>query len=295
MTAAALKFGVVFPQTEVSNDPEALPAITTAVEQLGYDSLLFYDHVVGADHADREPALWGPYTQDDPFHDPFVAMGYAAAITDRIELATGVLILPQRQTALVAQQAADVDLLSRGRLRLGVGTGWNWVEYEALGQDFASRGPRLTEQVGLLRRLWEEPLVTFDGEFDRVERGCINPRPTRQIPVWFGGFGRKAFERASRLGDGFSFAGDIDTAVDGLDQVRKLLDAADRDVESFGRELIMTRARTVADIVETAERWHAVGGTGVSVLTMKAGLPNAAAHVAHIADVKAAVDERFGT
>ena len=223
-----MKFGVVFPQTEVSADPEALPAIALAADALGYDSLLFYDHVVGADHADREPPLWGPYTEDDPFHDPFVAMGFAAAITARIELVTGVLILPQRQTVLVAQQAADVDLLSHGRLRLGVGTGWNWVEYDALGQDFASPGRRLSEQVPLLRRLWAEPLVSFDGEFDRIERGCINPRPRRPIPVWFGGFGEAAFRRASRLGDGFTFAGDVDRCVEGLDRVRELLAAEGR-------------------------------------------------------------------
>ena len=286
-------FGVVFPQIEVSSDPDALPAIARAVETLGYDSLLFYDHVVGAQHADREPPLWGPYTEHDPFHDPFVAMGYAAAITERIELATGVLILPQRQTALVAQQAADVALLSHDRLRLGVGTGWNYVEYDALGQDFASRGARLTEQVELLRRLWEEPLVTFEGRFDRIERGCINPRPRRQIPVWFGGFGEKAFRRAATLGDGFSFAGEVDAALDGLNRIRELLTEAGRDVASFGRELIMTRARTADDVVETARRWRDVGGTGVSVLTMKVGLDSAAAHVDHIASVKTAIDDRF--
>lgn len=297
MTAAsgAMRFGVVFPQTEVSQDPDALPAITRAVEQLGYDALVFYDHVVGAEHADREPPLWGPYTQDDPFHDPFVAMGFAAAITSRIELATGVLILPQRQTVLVAQQAADVALLSHGRLRLGVGTGWNWVEYDALGQDFASRGRRLSEQVPLLRRLWADPLVTFEGEFDRIERGCINPRPRSPIPVWFGGFGEAAFRRASRLGDGFSFAGDVDTALDGLRRTRALLAEAGRADEPFGCELIMTRARSAADVVETAERWHEVGGTQVAVLTMKNGLDSAAAHVDHLAAVKAAIDGRFGS
>jgi probable F420-dependent oxidoreductase len=289
-----MRFGVVFPQTEVSHDPEALPSIATAVEQLGYDSLLFYDHVVGADHAEREPPLWGPYTQDDPFHDPFVAMGFAAAITSRIELATGVLILPQRQTVLVAQQAADVDLLSGGRLRLGVGTGWNWVEYHALGQDFASRGRRLDEQVPLPRRLWSEPLVTFDGEFDHVDRGCINPRPRRQIPVWFGGFGEAAFRRASRMGDGFSFAGDVESALQGLARVRELLAAEERDPDRFGRELIMTRASTAADVVETASRWADVGGTHVSVLTIKVGLDGHRAHVDHLAEVKAAIDTRLG-
>lgn len=234
-------------------------------------------------------------SEEDPFHDPFVAMAYVAAITNRIELATGILILPQRQTVLVAQQAADVELLSGGRLRLGVGTGWNWVEYDALGQDFATRGPRLTEQVGLLRRLWTEPLLSFTGEFDQIERGCINPRPRGTIPVWFGGFGRRAFERASRLGDGFSFAGDVSTAVEGLGSIVSLLESAGRDVNSFGRELIMTRANTPAAAAQTAERWQEAGGTSVSVLTMKAGLPDATAHVEYIAEVKAELDMRLGT
>jgi probable F420-dependent oxidoreductase len=288
-----MNIGVVFPQTEVSNDPDALPSIATAVEQLGFDSLLFYDHVVGAEHANREPPLWGPYTQDDPFHDPFVAMGFAAAITKRIELATGVLILPQRQTALVAQQAADVDLLSHNRLRLGVGSGWNWVEYDALGQDFATRGRRLTEQVTLLRRLWSEPLVSFDGDFDRIERGCINPRPRRQIPIWFGGFGEPALRRASQLGDGFSFAGDVDTARQALDRLRALLADEKRTSEGFGFELIMTRARTSAEVMQTVEQWAQVGGTHVSIVTMKTGLDGHRAHVDYLADVKAALDALF--
>jgi probable F420-dependent oxidoreductase len=290
-----MKFGVVFPQTELSQDPEALPSIALTVERLGYDSLLFYDHVVGAEHADREPALPGPYTERDPFHDPFVAMSFVAAITTRIELATGVLILPQRQTVLVAQQAADVDLLSHGRLRLGVGTGWNRVEYQALGQDFASRGRRLNEQVPLLRRLLAEPVVTFDGEFDRVDRACINPRPGRAIPVWFGGFSDAAFRRASRLGDGFSFAGDVDSAVEGLERVRQLLVEEGRAPEGFGRELILTRARTATDVVDTASKWADVGGTHVSILTMKIGLDGHRAHADHLAEVRAAITARFGS
>ena len=127
-----MKFGVVYPQNETHGDPTAVRDLGLAIESLGYDSVLFYDHVVGAEHADREPPLWGPYTEEDSFHDPFVVFGYLAAITSRIELATGVMILPQRQTVLAAQQAADVDLLSGGRLRFGVGTGWNWVEYDCI-------------------------------------------------------------------------------------------------------------------------------------------------------------------
>jgi probable F420-dependent oxidoreductase len=198
-----MKLGVVYPQIELRGDPQAVHDVGVGVESLGYDHLLVYDHVVGAEHdADRDPPLWGPYTERDPFHEPLVMFGYLAAVTSRIELATGVMILPQRQTALVAQQAADADLLSRQRVRLGVGTGWNYVEYDALGQDFATRGARLDEQIDLLRRLWTEPLVTFEGRFDHVERACINPRPLRAIPLWIGGFSEPAYQRAGRRGTG---------------------------------------------------------------------------------------------
>lgn len=288
-----MRIGAVYPQTETRGDPEALRAIGLAVEALGYDSLLFYDHVVGAEHADREPPLWGPYTERDPFHDPFVAFAYLAGITSRIELVSGVLILPQRQTVLVAQQAADADLLSHGRLRLGVGTGWNWVEYDALGEDFATRGARLDEQITLMRRLWAEPLVTFEGRFHRLERCCINPRPTRQIPIWIGGFSEAAFRRAGTMGDGFIFAGDPDEAATGLIRVREHLAAAGRGDVDFGAELILTRARSVEQVVDTAARWQEVGGTAVSVVTMKAGFDSAEAHIDHLARCKDALDARF--
>ena len=198
----------MYPQTELRGDPAAVRRIGLAVEAAGLDHLLAYDHVVGAVKADREPPLWGPYDEHDPFHDPFVMFAYLAAITERIEFATGVLILPQRQTVLVAKQAADLDLLSGGRLRLGVGVGWNYVEYDALGEDFATRGRRADEQIGLLRELWRGDVLSFDGEFDSIDRGVIVPGPGRQIPIWVGGFSRHAFERGVRLGNGFIFAGD---------------------------------------------------------------------------------------
>ena len=288
-----MKVGVVYPQNETHGDPAGVREIGLAAEALGYDSLLFYDHVVGAEHADREPPLWGPYTEDDSFHDPFVAFGYLAAITSRIELATGVLVLPQRQTVLAAQQAADADLLSGGRLRLGVGTGWNWVEYDALGMDFATRGARLDEQIALMRRLWAEPLVTFEGRFHALERCCINPRPARQIPIWVGGFSEAAFRRGGAVGDGFTFAGAPEDAIAGLARVREHLAAAGRDGDEFGLELILTRARTVDQVVQTMERWREAGGTAVSVLTEKVGLPTVAAHVDHLAAVRAALAPRL--
>jgi probable F420-dependent oxidoreductase len=289
-----MKLGVVYPQTELGGDPRAVHEIGVAVDTLGYDSLLFYDHVVGAEHANRQPPLSGPYTEHDPFHDPLVVFGYLAGVTHTIELATGVLILPQRQTVLLAKQAADADLLSGGRVRLGVGVGWNWVEYVALGQDFATRGARLDEQIGLLRRLWTEPLVTFEGRFDRIERGCINPRPSRMIPIWVGGFGEPAFRRGGQLGDGFTFAGSIQDATEGLTRVRHHLAQAGRSSMPFGAELITSRAADVADVVENAERWREVGGTHVSVLTTRFGFRSTGEHIDFVAAAKDALDARLG-
>src|SRR5881227_3107510 len=233
-----MQIGVVYPQTELRGDPTAVRQIGRAVEDRGFDYLLAYDHVLGAVHADRTPQLTGPYTEHDPFHDPFVMFAYLAAITERIGFATGILILPQRQTALVARQAADVDLLSGGRLRLGVGVGWNHVEYQALGQDFRTRGARQEEQIELLRRLFTEPVVDFSGRFDRVDRAALVPRPTQSIPIWLGG-SEAAFERAARLADGFMFfGGGIDHAIDSWAALRARVEAAGRSVDSFGAEYV---------------------------------------------------------
>src|SRR3954469_13238983 len=216
-----MQIGAVYPQNELRGDPSAVRRIGTVVEALGFDHLMAYDHVLGAVHAHRSPALPGPYTERDPFHDPFVMFAYLAAITERIGFATGILILPQRQTALVARQAADVDLLSGGRLRLGVGVGWSHVEYEALGQGFRTRGARQEEQIELLRRLFTEPVVDFTGRFDRIDRAALVPKPTRPIPLWLGGSTDKAFNRAARLGDGFIFfGGGIDSAIGSWNMLR---------------------------------------------------------------------------
>lgn len=280
-----MKIGVVYPQTELGGRPDAIRSIGLATETLGFDHLVVFDHVVGASH-DREPTLWGPYTEDDPFHDPFVMFGYLAALTDRIELATGVLILPQRQTVLVAQQAADVDLLSGERLRLGVGIGWNYVEYDALDQDFSRRGRRIDEQIPLLRRLWSESLVTCEGEFDRIDRGCINPRPMRQIPIWLGGFSDVALRRAARFGDGFIFAGAVEDCIDALAALRAHLAEAGRSSETFGAELLARRATSPDETVKAFERWEEAGGTHASVHTMRLGLDSAEAHIDFICHVR---------
>ncbi len=273
-----MQIGVTYPQTELRGDPEAVRRFGLAAEQMGYDYLLAYDHVVGAPH-DRTPPLTGPYTELDPFHDPFVLFAYLAGMTTRIEFATGVLILPQRQTVLVAKQAADLDLLSGGRLRLGVGTGWNYVEYDALGQPFPDRGARMTEQVEYLRRLWAEPLLSFDGAYDRMDRGSILPRPTRPIPIWMGGFSDPAFRRAARLGDGFMFAGTVDVAVGGLGRIRRFAEEHGRDLDGFGLDLGILRATTVDATVAAIEEWRTAGGTHATVVTMRKQFQSVDAHI----------------
>jgi len=274
-----MKIGLVYPQIELGGDPEAVRLIGCAAEELGYAHLLAYDHVLGAVHADREPPLAGPYTEADPFHEPLTMFGYLAGITERIGLATGVLILPQRQTALVAKQAADVDLYSGGRLRLGVGTGWNYVEYDALGQDFASRGRRQEEQIALLRQLWTEPLVTFEGQHDQIDRANLLPRPGRRIPIWLGGFSEPAFRRGGKLGDGFIFAGRIDHALAGWERVQKHLADAGRAEGDFGRDLVTLASRSIDELLPMIDSWEAAGGTHLSVCSMGMGLDTTDAHL----------------
>lgn len=282
--------GVIYPQNELGGDPEAVGQIGMATEQLGYHHLVAYDHVVGAPH-DREPKLQGPYTDKDPFHDPFVMFGYLAALTKRIELVTGVIILPQRQTVLVARQAADVDLLSGGRLRLGVGIGWNYVEYDALGQDFNKRGKRVGEQVELLRKLWSEELVEFGGEFDQVDRAALHPRPTRAIPIWMGGFADVAMRRAVRIADGFMFAGAMTDSFDMLTRLRGCLDEAGRADAPFGLQSNMLGTIGAEAVVERAQRWHDAGGTHVAVNTMGQGLTTTQDHLDYIVSVAEALDK----
>ncbi|MEY9931679.1 putative F420-dependent oxidoreductase [Catenulispora sp. GP43] len=282
-----MQIGAVYPQIELRGDPNAVRLIGRAVEDLGFDYLLAYDHVLGAVHTDRSPVLTGPYTERDPFHDPLVMFAHLAAITERIGFATGVLILPQRQTALVARQAADVDLLSGGRLRLGVGVGWNHVEYQALGQDFRTRGARQEEQIGLLRRLFTEPVVDYSGRFDRIDRAALVPKPTRPVPIWLGGSSEAAFERAARLADGFIFfgAGGIEHAIDAWSRLRDRLDALDRSVHDFGAELVALPGNDPTDLPAQLDAWREAGGTHASIATMGLGLDNAKAHVDHLASV----------
>src|SRR6202140_4547220 len=208
-----MKAGVVYPQIELGGDTGAVKAFAQAAEGLGYDHIVIYDHVLGAVHAGREPKLTGPYRESDPFHEPLVTYAYLAGVTKKLGLTTGVIILPQRQTALFAKQAADVDQFSDGRLRLGVGVGWNWVEYDGLEMSghFRRRGRRQEQQIALIRKLWEQPVVDHEDSDHRIDRAGILPRPKRQIPIWLGGSSEAAFDRAARIGDGFLFSGRTQT------------------------------------------------------------------------------------
>jgi probable F420-dependent oxidoreductase len=282
----AMKIGVIYPQIEMKGDPEAVRRFGLAAEQLGYDHLIAYDHVLGAVHDGREPKLTGPYTEKHPFHDPFTMFSYLAALTTRLELVSGVLILPQRQTALVAKQAADLALFSNNRFRLGAGLGWNYVEYEALGQDFHTRGKRMEEQIALLRRLWSEPVVTHYGRFDHVDRASLSLFPTKPIPIWLGGFSEPAYRRAGRLADGFLFAGPVAHATEGWAVVRGALEEAGREPAAFGREFMYGAPGDADKIADAFKAWRDSGGTHASFSTMGRDLDGVDAHIALIETVR---------
>lgn len=260
-----MKIGIVFPQIELANDPANILAFAQEAERLGYHHMLGYDHPLGAEHADREPKLTGPYTEKNTFHDPLIAFAYVAGQTKTLELITGVLVLSQRQTALVARQAADIDLFSGGRLSLGVGPGWNWVEYQAMGADFHKRGRMLNEQIPLLRELWSGKVVDFNGEFHRIDRAALNPPPRRQIPVLVGGFADAAFRRGAKHGDGFIFGDGFGDIPDCVRRVNQYLEEEGRDPAAFIKHLLPRRTKDGAAEIEAVEAWRALGGTHYSV------------------------------
>lgn len=290
-----MEIGVVFPQTEIGADVAAVRKYGQRVEELGYRHLVAYDHVLGADPAVHEG--WDrAYDVDTTFHEPLVLFGYLAAITS-LELVASVIILPQRETALVAKQAAEVDLLSGGRLRLGVGIGWNRVEYEALGQDFTVRGRRLTEQAGLLRRLWTEKSVTFHGTYDRITGAGLAPLPVqRPIPLWFGAESAPGFRRVGRIGDGwFPQMGpgpDLDAAKDAIAAAAT---EAGRDPASIGMHGRYPWRGDPDDLARTAELWRDTGATHVSINTMGAGLAGVDDHLAALETAAGALNLRRPT
>jgi len=280
-----MKIGLVYPQIELKGDPQAVRDIGLAAVELGYRHLLAYDHPLGAEHANRDPKLTGPYTEKDPFHDPFVMFAYLAGMTEALEFVSGVLVLPQRQTALVARQAADLDLLSGERFTLGAGVGWNWVEYQALGKDFNTRGKQLDEQIDLLRKLWTGEVVDFEGNWHRVDRAVINPAPRRQVPIFLGGFADVAFRRAARVADGFIFADGFGDIFECLERTCGYLRENGRDPDAFGKHLTLNYTTKDETIPDLFARWRDAGGTHASVVTMSKGLKTAQEHIDYAASV----------
>ncbi len=267
-----MKIGAVFPTCEIGNDPVAIRDFAQTAEELGYSHLVVYDHVLGAEHADRDPALTGPYRETDPFHEPFVLYGYLSALTKTLELATGVIILPQRQAVLVAKQAAELQVLSQGRFRMGVGIGWNWVEYDALGVPFERRGARMEEQVELMRSLWKGGTRSFDGEFHHFERAGILPTPEPTIPIWFGGFSPPAIRRAARIGDGFLF-GAYGAPMQKLCELFWAeVEANGRSREEIGVESIIHYSEGPDEWRAAASAWKALGATHFSMRAMDTGV-----------------------
>lgn len=287
--AIGLTLGAVLPTNEIGNDPGAIRDYAQAVEAMGFDHLLIYDHVLGADP--RVHQLPGPYTDQDAFHEVFVTLGYIAAATTTLGLATAVVVLPQRQTALVAKQAAQLAVLSGNRFRLGVGSGWNSVEYEALNENFRNRGRRQEEQIDLMRRLWADDVIDYDGEFHKVTAAGIRPRPSETIPVWFGGGHDLQLRRTAKIGDGWFPIGSPNAeSAEMVERLRGYLREAGRDADSFPMEpQAQIRGGNPELWLTHAQRWEELGASDISIATMNAGLGNIDEHIDAIRQYREAV------
>lgn len=276
-----MQVGAVFPQLEVGVDPDVIAKYARTVEELGYDHLVIFDHVLGADPS--RPGGWtGVYDHRSLFHEPLVLFGYLAAVTNRMKLATAVIVLPQRQTALVAKQTAEVDVLSRGRLILGVGIGWNQVEYQALGMNFKDRGKRIEEQIAVLRALWTQEVVNFNGRWHRIDRAGLNPLPVqRPIPVWMGGgWDRQtrtvvepALRRIAKIADGwFTHLPANEDGRVGMEAFRRLVREEGRDPADVPVEGRLPAAKSGPEEWKRGIQTFAeMGVTSVELNTMGAG------------------------
>jgi probable F420-dependent oxidoreductase len=279
-----MQIGVTYPQTELPTDVQTVRAYAAGIEALGFRHLVAFDHVLGADPSVRD---WDrAYDIDTTFHEPLVLFGFLAGITS-VELVTGVIISPQRQTALLAKQAAEVDILSEGRFRLGLGVGWNAVEYEALGEDFSTRGRRQEEQIGLLRRLWTEHSVTHEGRFDVVRAAGLAPRPVQQpIPIWLGGSSSAAYQRIGRLADGwFPQVVPGPKLDEALAEIAEAATGAGRDPDAIGMEGRVSWGPAGTDgVVQHVERWRHADASHLALNTMGAGFTGLSEHLAALAD-----------
>lgn len=288
-----MKLGAVFPFTDIHDDPLAVRDFVQGVDDLGYDHIVGYDHVLGSDPA-HHPEVDGPFIHTSPFYEPLTLFSHMAAISRRLEFVSAVVILPQRQAALVAKQAAIVDILSGGRLRLGVGSGWNQWEYEALGADFPNRGAVMDEQIELMRALWTKNAISFEGRFHRVTESGLCPLPPRRdIPIWIGGTTAPAMRRAARTGDGWLPYAPAREAPAMMDAFRRTMEDAGRSLDGFGIEAVMFahpddrpdfghRARTLDDAFADAETWRREGVTHLSVHSMAAAVTDIPGHLAFL-------------
>jgi probable F420-dependent oxidoreductase len=277
-----MRFGVVFPQIEFGHDESALRDYAQLAESLGYSHLLAYDHVLGANP--ERPGGWrGPYTYENPFLEPFVLFSYLAPLTQHLEFTTGILILPQRQAVLVAKQAATLDAITGGgRLRLGLGLGWNAVEYEALNEKFSNRGKRIEEQIEVMQRLWAEPLVTFDGRWHHISDAGLNPLPVhRRIPIWFGGHHENVLQRIARFGDGwmpnYRKPAEVKPHLEALDRILK---EQDRKLSDLGLEGRMQYGDgSMETWATTLKEWESIGATHITINTMGVGFDTPQKHM----------------
>ena len=281
--------GVVFPQNEIGVDPLEIRDYAHTVEGLGYSHLIVYDHVLGADPTHRPG--WQGYTSEDLFHEPFVLFGHLAALT-QLELVTGVIILPQRQTVLVAKQAAEVDVLTGGKLRLGVGVGWNPVEYEALGRNFHTRGRMVEEQIEVLRLLWSQEIVAYHGQFHTITEAGLNPLPVRRaISIWTGGRADVLLRRTARLADGWFPLGRPDEQMQQtIERLHRYIREAGRDPGTVGIQAqVNAKDGDPDEWRRQTQQWHDLGATHVAINTMGAGFASLQQHLEAIRRYKDAV------
>ena len=287
-----MKIGAILPQTEIGADPGAVREFAQAAEDLGYEHLIAFDHVLGVD-ASKHEGFSGPYNHTHMFHEPFVMFGYLAGLTKTIEMVTGILILGQRQTALVAKQAAEVDVLTGGRLRLGIGVGWNAVECEGMGENFHTRGRRCVEQIELMRALWTQEVVNFEGRYHQVTHAGINPLPVqRPIPVWIGGYAEAVLRRIGQIADGWFPLFGLDAgALEAVARVREYAKEAGRDPASVGVEgrVRLSEHPNPEDWQGVADIWAQAGTSHLSINTMNAGLKGPDQHIDAIRRFKEAV------
>jgi probable F420-dependent oxidoreductase len=264
-----MKIGVVFPSTDIGTDVSVIRDFAQTAEGLGYSHLLLPDHVLGAVHENRQPPLEGPYTENTPFHEPLVLFAYLAAITTKIEFASGIMILPQRQTALLAKLAAELAILSGNRYRMAVGTGWNYVEYQALNETWFNRAKRQEEQIEVLRKLWTEHVVNYSGNWHRIDRAGILPRPTEPVPIWIGGYKDVVHRRAARLADGFVFPGvNMREASELMAKMRGYVAEYGRDPDKFGFEGAVAVHASRDKWIPQLENWRKLGASHVVVRAM---------------------------